>query len=392
MFLTAVLAACAAPTPSAPVTATPDTARTEAFAQALLEATRAVPTTTPTFTPTVPTSTPSASPTPPRTPAPLPPVFTSSILHPDVLPQTYVEDTCQYLKARWDPNNSSPGTVVMVVMYHSVTEDENEVYADGSQVRHRDVVQTLEHAHELGFETISTEQLANFLEHNTRIPRRSLLLIVDDRKRQEYYETHFIPHLREYGWQITNAWIAAKDTAEFLYKENQAVVSAGWVDVQAHGVVHNTPMSDATDDEFMRGELEGSMAVIEERFGKRPVGFIWPGGGFTRRSVELARQAGYRVGFTTNPRGPVMYNWIPQAASEDPNHPHWLAEIPAGDPLMTLPRYWSKDALYRLDDVAAFGDEAAAAAEASRAAELEYYEILCLPRTGEIPTAMPSTN
>ena len=69
------------------------------------------------------------------------------------------------------------------------------------------------------------------------------------------------------------------------------------------------------------------------------------------------------MGFTTNPRGPVMYNWIPQAETENPNHPVWLPEIPAGNPLMTLPRYWSIDAAYRIDDVIAIGDEAAAEAE-----------------------------
>ena len=34
---------------------------------------------------------------------------------------------------------------------------------------------------------------------------RSLLVIVDDRKRKEFYETHFFPLIREYGWIITNA-------------------------------------------------------------------------------------------------------------------------------------------------------------------------------------------
>lgn len=388
-LLLTLLSACSSLTLTPEGPPTPNLALTQAFAQALEQATRAVPTETPIPPTATGTGTPTVTPTPLRTPSPLPPIFTSAILDKTVLPQTYIEDTCQYLKARWDPNNSIPGTVVMVVMYHSVTEDYNTLFPDGSQVHHSDVVMTLEHAHEVGFETITADQLADFLETNARIPARSLLLIVDDRKRQEFYETHFIPHLSQYGWKITNAWIAAKDTPQYLYEENQAVVRDGWIDVQSHGVVHNIPMGDATDDAFMRGELFGAAETIEDRFGKRPVGFIWPGGGFNRRSVELAREAGYRVGFTTNPRGPVMFNWIPQSDKADANHPSWLPELPAGDPLMTLPRYWSSDAAYRIDDVIAIGDEAKAEAEKNRENELIYYDVMCKSRTGELPTATP---
>jgi len=182
---------------------------------------------------------------------------------------------------------------------------------------------------------------------------------------------------------------SAKDTPDYLWKENEEVVATGLVDPQAHGVVHNIPIGDYSDDEFIRGEMQGSIDAIKQHFGKTPVGFIWPGGGFTRRGIELAREAGYRVGFTTNPRGPVMFNWVPQAEQKDPNHPDWLPEIPAKDPRMTLPRYWSIDAAYRIDDVTQISEQAEAAAASSKATELEYYDIVCKSKTGEIPTPVP---
>lgn len=383
------LMGCAPAQPPQAPTITPAPHVTKTFQAALTQAVALLPTHTSTASAVPPTRTPTASPTPQRTPTPLPPVFSSSVLNEDVTPVTYIDDTCTYLKARWDPNNSAPGTVVMTIMYHSITEDYNPLFADGSQVHHSDLIMTLEYAHELGFETITADQLADFLDSNARIPRRSLLLIVDDRKRQEFYEEHFLPHLKEYGWKITNAWISAKDTPEYLWKENETIVGGGWVDVQAHGVVHNTPIGEYSTDEYINGELLGSIAAIEGRYGKRPVAFIWPGGGFTKRAVELAREAGYRLGFTTNPRGPVMYNWIPQAAESNPNRPLWLPEIPAGDARMTLPRYWSMDAAYRLDDVIAIGDAAAGEAAANRETELLYYDVMCKQRTGPIPALQP---
>lgn len=360
--------------------------------------THTIPTATeagsPTITATLPpsatpqptaTPTPSSTPTLTRTPPELPATFQTNLINAKSFPVSYIQDTCQYLKARWDPNNSPPGTVAMIIMYHSITEDSAVLFPDGSQIHHSELVKTLERAHELGFETITASQLAGFLYDNARIPARSLLIIVDDRKRKQYYETHFVPHLEEYHWTITNAWISAADTPEYLWKENQEIQAAGWVDPQAHGVVHNIPIGEHSTDEYILTELQGSQEAIEAYFGKKPVGFIWPGGGFTRRAVELAKQVGYLLGFTTNPRGPVMFNWIPQADRADDSHPLWLPEIPAGDPLMTLPRYWSSDAAYRLDDVVQIGDQAAADAAVNRSIELDYYDIVCKPVMGEIP-------
>jgi peptidoglycan/xylan/chitin deacetylase (PgdA/CDA1 family) len=354
-------------------------------------AARALDTPTPTQTPVPPTATPTPSPTatPIRTPPALPETFTSKLLPSGVAPQAYVQNTCEYLKNRWDPNNSAPGTVVMTIMYHSVTEDYKPLLPDGSQVHDIDLVRAFEHAHEVGFQTITTTQLADFLDHNAKIPPRSLLIIVDDRKRKQYYEDHFFPFLEKYGWTITNAWISAADTPDYLYQENEAVVATGLVDPQAHGVVHNVPVNDYSHDDFILNELEGSIEAIQQHFGKRPIAYIWPGGGFSKRAVELAKEVGYRIGFTTNPRGPVMYNWIPQAAKLDPAHTLWLPEIPAGDPLMTLPRYWSSDAAYRIDDVINIGKQAAAKAAQDKATELEYYDIVCKARTGPIPTLAP---
>ncbi len=390
----ALLAACSAPLPTTPLpSTTPTLDRTQIFQSALLTATYNVPTATPTRTPLPPTATftltPTQTATPTRTPPALPEIFTSKLIDPAATPQAYIKDTCAYLKARLDPNKSEPGTVVMIVMYHSVTEDSKPITArDGSQVHHADVVAAFERAHQLGFQTITTAQLADFLQNNARIPRLSLLVIVDDRKTKTYYQSHFIPLLQKFQWSMTNAWISAPDTPDYLYKENEAVVSAGWVDVQAHGVVHNIPADGNSTDAFLQNEFNGSIKAIQEHFGKAPIGYIWPEGRFTQHAVELARAAGFQVGFTTNPRGPVMYNWVPQSDNATA-HAGWLPEIPAGDPLMTLPRYWSSEAFAKMDQVVQIGQDAAAQAAKDRPTELDYYDIVCKPKTGDLPAANP---
>src|SRR5574338_523273 len=99
LILAATLLGACAPQPQAVAVSSP--ALTQTFDAALTLAVQSIPTETgtPTLTATPePTHTPSPTPTVPRTPSPLPPVFTSTILDKEVKPQTYVEDTCQYLK------------------------------------------------------------------------------------------------------------------------------------------------------------------------------------------------------------------------------------------------------------------------------------------------------
>jgi peptidoglycan/xylan/chitin deacetylase (PgdA/CDA1 family) len=345
-----------------------------------------------TFTPRPPTATPTntATPIPPtptaiRTPPALPAMFQSSSLNPLDTPHTYIADTCQYLKMKWDPNNSAPGTVVMVIMYHSITDDagtlkDNQIGQEFHQL-------TMQHAAELGFMTINVTQLADFMEKNAKIPQKSMLLLSDDRHQADFFKTHFVPLFKKYDWtSVTMAWISTPDTPEAYYEPLLKLIKQGYLDVQAHGVVHNIPINDYSSEDYIHNELFGSISFIKEHFGVTPIAYIWPGGGFTKRGAEVARDAGYRLGFTVNPRGPLMFNWVPLSDAKDPMRPSYAPEGPIGDPLLVLPRYWSTDADYRFKDVLAIGEAAAADAAANRDTELLYYDIMCKDTLGPIST------
>jgi hypothetical protein len=234
------------------------------------------------------------------------------------------------------------------------------------------------------------QQAADFLYNNAKIPQRSVLLIVDDRKYREYFDKTFKNFYDQWGWKVVNAWISHPDTNQQLWDENAALEAEGWVDHQAHGVIHNIPMDIYASDAFITSELQGSIDAIQKNYGKTPTAIIWPGGYFSQRSVEIARQLGYRLGFTATPRGQLMFNWVPLADAKDPKRPAWSppGSIPEGavhDPLMVLPRYWDTDAIRHLSAVIQIGQDAAAYAQANKATELEYYDILCASTDGKIP-------
>jgi hypothetical protein len=340
---------------------------------------------TPTDTP-LPTDTPIPTPTPVRTPPALPGIYQPAYLDAGVTPHIYINDACQYLKMKWDPNNSEPGTVVMVIMFHSIIDGGVTVEDDMGR---RDFNKMMDVLNGQGYKAINTEQLANFLETNAKIPPRSVLLLTDDRHFSQYFNNHFRPYWEDWGWPVVNAWISHPETTASLWQEQEALNAEGWVDYQAHGVIHTYGINYMSDDANVLAELQGSITAFQEHFNKTPIAFIWPGGNFTPRAVQLARETGYRLGFTVNPRGPIMFNWVPLADAYDPSRPTVLEEGPVNDPLMVLPRYWPFHVIENLDKIRVMSREAAAHAEANKAVELEFYDIVCAPAYGPIPTLTP---
>lgn len=330
----------------------------------------------------VPTDTPVPTATAIRTPPALPPVFSTTLLNPLDTPHTYIQETCQYLRDKWSSTNSTPGTVVMVIMIHSIV---SEGQTNSNQINKSDFRILMDDLHEQNFQAITTRQLADFLDHNASIPARSVLLLADDRHYAQYFNEFFRPYWELWNWPVVNAFISFPENTQALWDENAALEQEGFVDHQAHGVIHNYPIDPYSSDEYILGELNGSITSFQQYFNKTPIAFIWPGGGFTPHAAELARQSGYQMGFTVNPRGPLLFNWVPLADEPDPMRPSYMPEGSVSDPLMVLPRYWVTDADMHIDTVRQIGNEAAAHAAEIRDTELEYYDIVCAPEYGPIP-------
>jgi peptidoglycan/xylan/chitin deacetylase (PgdA/CDA1 family) len=149
------------------------------------------------------------------------------------------------------------------------------------------------------------------------------------------------------------------------------LAESGRLDVQSHGYWHRY-IVDETSEDIIREELFDPIPILKEHFGYRPRAFIWPGGNFTSLSVEIAHEADYEIAFTANAHGPLMYNWIPQGE----------AERKVGDPLFTLPRFWSTTSWRNLDETIRIADGAIAYAREHYPEEAEWFKESC---AGELP-------
>lgn len=304
------------------------------------------------------------------TPEPTPPggltVF-SPRLNTGVQPTTYL-DTCEYLRKRWDPDLSAPGTIVAPFMFHSIIKAGHNVQAgDATSITAAYFADFMQHAHNLGFQTITSSQLVDFLENNAKIPPRSMILIIDDRRPGTVRE-HFLPYLEKYNWTVTLGYISGPASPS-EWKDLESLAATGHIDAQAHGFLHNgsTYFVPETPELTILREIYAPQPLLYEHFGNWPVAFIWPGGDFIPRAVEVARQAGYHLGFTAYARGPLLYNWIPLGSEERAMN----------DPLMVLPRFWSTAAWGNLDEAVSLADQAKAFADAHKAEELAYLDQNC---------------
>lgn len=314
---------------------------------------------------------------------PLPGMFQTNLLNPLDKPHDYVEETCRYLRSKWNPLNAAPGTVVMVILVKNINPGTGDLPDSIPVVQFFELMDQLRAQ---GFEAINTDQLKAFMERNVEIPPRSFLLIQDGNQGADYYDKYFREYFMMWGWGVTNGWISEREPDSALVAENFSMEYEGFVDHQARGITENAYLSDDVSKLVIARELQGSLEGFANQFGKTPTAIIWPNGGFGMRPIEAARQLRFKLGFTSNTRGPIMYNWVPLADAPDPQRPGLIPEGPIDDPLMTLPVYSPNQALYEIDTVRAIGKAAADVALSNKDAEYRYYEVVCEEEYGPMPT------
>ena len=313
----------------------------------------------------------------------LPGMFTTDLLNPLDTPHTYVEETCRYLRNKWNPLNAAPGTVVMLILIKNINPGTGDL---PDSVPVTQLFELMDQLHAQGFEAITTDQLQAFMERNVEIPPRSFMLIQEGNQSLDYYDKYFREYFFMWGWTVTNGWVSEREVDATLLAENFTLEREGFIDHQASGVTPGTTLSDDSAKVIIARELQGSLTGFADQFGKKPTAIVWRNGGFGMRPIEAARQLRFKLGFTANTRGPIMYNWVPLGDTDDPERPDMIPEGLIDEPLMTLPTYTPNEALSAIDTVRAIGKAAAGYASSNMDAEHKYYEVVCEEEYGPMPT------
>jgi peptidoglycan/xylan/chitin deacetylase (PgdA/CDA1 family) len=164
-----------------------------------------------------------------------------------------------------------------------------------------------------GYHVIPLASLLGFLERGEPIPRKSVVLTIDDGYRSTY-EVAF-PILRKFGFQATvflySDFVGAPDA--LTWPQMKEMEASGLVDIQPHSKTHAnlaTRLLGETDAKYrerMRTEVDTPVRLIQERLAVPSLTFAFPYGDVNETVVDLLKRDGVRLGVTVTPGGNGFY-------------------------------------------------------------------------------------
>jgi peptidoglycan/xylan/chitin deacetylase (PgdA/CDA1 family) len=160
-----------------------------------------------------------------------------------------------------------------------------------------------------GYRVISMDQLFDFLEFKSQIPKKSVVITIDDGWRSAYDIA--LPILKEYGYPATffvytDLIVGSHKTLSWeLVKE----LAKNGIDVQGHTKTHrDLTLVDKKESfteyfEAIKKELSESARVIKAKVGKDIKYLSYPNGETNHLVIELVKKCGYRGAFTIRREG-----------------------------------------------------------------------------------------
>ena len=164
-----------------------------------------------------------------------------------------------------------------------------------------------------GYHVIPLAKLAGFLERGEPIPRKSVVLTIDDGYRSTYEVAY--PILRKYGFPATvflySDFVGAPDA--MTWAQMKEMEDAGLITIQPHSKTHAnlaTRLGGETDAKYrdrLRTEVDMPIRLIQDRLAVPSLAFAYPYGDVNETVVDLLKREGVRVGVTVTPGGNGFY-------------------------------------------------------------------------------------
>lgn len=164
-----------------------------------------------------------------------------------------------------------------------------------------------------GYRAITAEQLLAFLEYRQRVPKKSVLITMDDGYRSVYDIAY--PILKKYGFTATlfiyTSFVGASRMA-ITWDQLKEMQLYGFT-IGSHSIYHSDlsrPKEGETQPEYIsrvKEELFGSKKIIDQKLGQNTYLFAYPFGYYDQRSIQTAREAGYKIAVSVKRGGNSFY-------------------------------------------------------------------------------------
>lgn len=164
-----------------------------------------------------------------------------------------------------------------------------------------------------GYHVITAEELLAFLEYRQRLPRKSVLITMDDGYRSVYDIAY--PILQKYGFKATlfiyTSFVGVSKMA--ITWDQLKEMKANGFTIGSHTIYHSDltqPKEDETEQAHLariKNELFGSKKIIDKKMGQNTYFLAYPFGYYDQRSIQIAKQAGYKIAMSVKRGGNAFF-------------------------------------------------------------------------------------
>jgi peptidoglycan/xylan/chitin deacetylase (PgdA/CDA1 family) len=159
------------------------------------------------------------------------------------------------------------------------------------------------------YRVISLAELQRFLEAQEPLPRRTVVITIDDGYRSTFEVAY--PILKKHGFPATvflySDFVGAGDAMSWA--QMQELSRSGLIEIQPHSkthanlVLHLPQEAEAQYRERIQKEVEIPSAAIEGRLSTKVQNFGYPYGDTNETVVEALKRRGFALGLTVTPGG-----------------------------------------------------------------------------------------
>ena len=190
---------------------------------------------------------------------------------------------------------------IPVLMYHFVGTEQMARESKNFVSRER-FHRQMEFLKKFGYRVISMDEFDDTL-HGKRKPRaREVIITFDDGNVS--FITDAYPVLQEYRYPVTLFLITESlktgTYGSMTTEQAKGLLKESWIHIGSH--TKNHPLLSALKEDQLRDEIVESKKELEKIFGSPILDLAYPGGNFDSRAAVLAKEAGYRLAFTTSPK------------------------------------------------------------------------------------------
>jgi peptidoglycan/xylan/chitin deacetylase (PgdA/CDA1 family) len=156
---------------------------------------------------------------------------------------------------------------------------------------------------------ITAEELLAFLEYRQGLPRKSVLITMDDGYRSVYNIAY--PTLQKYGFKATlfvyTSFVGVSKMA-ITWDQLKEMKASGFT-VGSHTIYHSDltqPKEAETEQAHLarvKEELFDSKKIIDKKLGQNTYFLAYPFGFYDQRSILIAQQAGYKIAMSVKRGG-----------------------------------------------------------------------------------------